>query len=161
MKRKLSLICAVCAVLILVLSSLTACSVPTDGSIKSITKPYIAEYECVEARLGNLDLLEKYDYITITLLEKSEMLVSFKPKNGEKKSFKGEYTVNPETREFTGTAGIFGARQGKGKNRKRLVYHNAYRTCHPLNFKIQNEIKIPRGNLRGVIVTPCRGRSYP
>lgn len=109
MKRKLSLICAVCAVLILVLSSLAACSVPTDGSIKSITKPYIAEYECVEARLGNLDLLEKYDYITITLLEKSEMLVSFKPKNGEKKSFKGEYTITPETREFTGTAGIFGA----------------------------------------------------
>lgn len=109
MKRKLPFLCALCALVILLLSSLSACSIPTDGSIKSITKPYIAEYECVEARLGNMDLLEKYDYITITLVDKSEMLVSFKPKDGEKKSFKGEYSLNPETRELTGSAGILGA----------------------------------------------------
>ena len=78
------------------------------GSVKALTKPYIATYECVEARLGNEDLLSKHDYIKITLLDSKELEVSFKPKNGDKKAFKGAYTVNPETREFTGEIGILG-----------------------------------------------------
>ena len=80
-----------------------------DGrSLKTLTKPYIATYECVEARLGQQDLLEKYEYINITLLNAKEFEISFKPNGGDKKSFKGEYTVNPETREFQGEIGVMG-----------------------------------------------------
>lgn len=105
MKRKVLILCLICALLAL----LPACGISEQKqSIKAITAPYVATYECVEARLGNENLLEKYDYIIITLLDKKELEVCFKPVNGEKKSFKGEYSVDPQTREFTGEVGIFG-----------------------------------------------------
>lgn len=107
MKRKLSLIILICA-LVAAITSLSACSVAATGSIKSITKPYIAQYECVEARLGTQDLLEKYEYINVTLLDAKEMEISFKAKDGEKNSFKGNYTVDAETMELSGEVGIFG-----------------------------------------------------
>ncbi len=106
MKKKISLLLLLC---VLVLTFLCACDPEiAKGSVKSLTKPYITTYECVEARLGNQNLLEKYDFIKITLLDKDELEVSFKPKKGEKKSFKGAYSVDPETREFSGEIGIFG-----------------------------------------------------
>ncbi|MDE7329645.1 MAG: hypothetical protein K2N30_00910, partial [Clostridia bacterium] len=107
MKRKLSLLVLLCA-LVSVAATLSACSISASGSIKSITKPYIAQYECIEARLGTQNLLEKYEYIIITFLDSEEMEISFKPNDGEKKSFKGNYSVDPETREFSGEMGIFG-----------------------------------------------------
>ena len=108
MKRKVLLI----SVIIMIFSAfitMSACTLSAEGSIKAITKPYMAEYECIEARLGNNNLLEKYDYIIISLLDKDTMEVSFKPKNSDKKTFKGNYKVNTETREFTGEVGILGA----------------------------------------------------
>ena len=53
-------------------------------------------------------MLEKYEFINITLWDAKELEVSFKPKNGDKKAFKGNYSVNGETREFTGEVGILG-----------------------------------------------------
>ena len=79
-----------------------------SGSVKSLTKPYIGEYECVEARLGETDLLEKYEFIKITLIDDKKMEIGFKPKNGSQRSFEGEYSVDSETREFTGEAGMLG-----------------------------------------------------
>ena len=105
MKRKLPLI----AILItLMLCLFPSCEIPASGSLKSLTKPYIAEYVCTEARLGEENLLDKYEFIKITLLDAKELEVSFKPKNGDKKAFKGNYSVNGETREFNGEIGIFG-----------------------------------------------------
>ncbi|MDE7167878.1 MAG: hypothetical protein K2O28_03400 [Clostridia bacterium] len=100
-------------ILCLMLALLPACSstqANASGSLKSITKPYIGEYECVEARLGETDLLEKYEFITISLLDDKKMEVSYKPKNGNKKTFEGAYEVNEETREFTGEVGILGVK---------------------------------------------------
>ena len=107
MKKKLSILLLIFS-LLSILTTVSACSVAATGSIKSITKPYIAQYECVEARLGTQDLLEKYEFINITFLDAEEMELSFIPKDGEKKSYKGHYTVNPETREFSAEIGIFG-----------------------------------------------------
>ena len=87
---------------------LPACEINANGSIKALTKPYITEYECVEGYLGGEDLLKQYDFIKITLLNKEELEVSFKPKNGKKRAFKGAYQVDPETREMTGEVGVFG-----------------------------------------------------
>lgn len=100
-------------ILCLILTLLPACSsvqASANGSLKSITKPYIGEYECVEARLGETNLLEKYEFITISLLDDKKMEVSYKPKNGNKKTFEGAYKVNEETREFTGEVGILGVK---------------------------------------------------
>ncbi len=105
MKRKL----LVASILCLLLALLPACAITGERqSIKAITAPYVAEYECTEAHLGNEDFLSKYDYIKITLLDKKELEVSFKPVNGNKKSFKGEYTIDPQTRIFSGQIGILG-----------------------------------------------------
>ncbi|MDE6505051.1 MAG: hypothetical protein K2L42_04195 [Clostridia bacterium] len=105
MKRKLPFIAIV---FILILCMLPACEISASGSLKSLTKPYIAEYVCTDARLGEENLLDKYEFIKITLLDSKELEVSFKPKGGEKRAFKGNYSVDGETREFTGKIGIFG-----------------------------------------------------
>lgn len=104
MKKKLLVFSLLFAFILI----LPACDMAEGSSLKALTKPYIATYECVEAKLGQQDLLEKYDYITITLLDTKEFEVSFKPNDGEKKSFKGEYSVNSETREFEGEIGVLG-----------------------------------------------------
>lgn len=105
MKRKLFLVCVLLSVLLLVLP---ACEMDASGSVKSLTKPYIGEYECVEGRLGETNLLEKYEYIKITMIDDKKLEISFKPKDGNNHTFEGEYSVDGKTREFTGEAGIFG-----------------------------------------------------
>ncbi len=105
MKRKKILIALL---LFLTLLLFPACELDANGSIKSITRPYVAEYECVEARLGEEDLLERYEYIKITLIDKQEMEISFKSKNGKKHIYSSTYEVDPETREFSGEIGILG-----------------------------------------------------
>ncbi|MCI9561648.1 MAG: hypothetical protein HFK03_04075 [Clostridia bacterium] len=105
MKRKLILISVILSLMLIILP---ACDMEASGSVKSLTKPYIGEYECVEARLGETDLLEKYESIKITLIDDKKLEISFKPVNGSRRAFEGEYSVDGETREFTGEAGILG-----------------------------------------------------
>ena len=87
---------------------LPACNIDKDQSVKAVTAPYVAQYECVEARLGETDILEKYDYIRIIFLDKQELEVNIKKTGGEKHSAKGSYTIDPDTRELTGEIGILG-----------------------------------------------------
>ena len=87
---------------------LPACNFDMTESIKAITKPYIAEYECTEAYLGGENLLEKYEYIKITLINAEEMELSFKATEGKKHTFTGNYTVDPKTRELSGEIGVLG-----------------------------------------------------
>ena len=105
MKKKLY---ALALTMLICLLILPACEVSASDTVKSLTRPYVGEYECVEARLGNHDFLEKYEYIKITLLDSENLEVSFKPKHGRKHSFESKYDVNEETREITGEIGIFG-----------------------------------------------------
>ena len=105
MKRKLIILTAVLALCLLILP---ACNAQEAGSLKSITKPYIAQYECTEAKLGEQDILEKYDYIKIILVDKNEMNVVYKPKDGEKRIVKNEYMFDTKTKELSAEIGIFG-----------------------------------------------------
>lgn len=95
-------------ILTLCLMILPACEVSMDDSIKSLTHPYAGEYECVEAKFGEKDLLESYEYIKITFLDAEKFEISYKPKDGQKRSFESNYTVDEGTRELTGELGIFG-----------------------------------------------------
>lgn len=105
MKKKIYLLTVLFFAILLLFP---ACGMDMQSSLKTITMPYIAEYECVEARLGSEDLLKKYDYFYITLLNKDEFEVSFKEKDGKRSTFKGGYSLDPKTRELTGEIGVLG-----------------------------------------------------
>lgn len=109
MKRKFTVITLLLWVC-LTLCFLPACEVRAEGSVKELTKPYIAQYECVEARLGEENLLEQYDYIRIILVDKSNMQVVIKPKNDDKHVMEGNYSLDFGTRELTGEIGILGCK---------------------------------------------------
>lgn len=108
MKRKFLIFTAIFAAIISMLVTLPACDADPHGDIKSITKPYISEYECVEARLGNDNLLEKYDYIKLTLLDGEQMELSYKLKDGDKKSYLCDYEIDDKTREITADFWLLG-----------------------------------------------------
>ena len=105
MKKK---ICLLTVLFCLGLLLFPACGIDMNSSLKTLSKPYIAEYECVEARLGTENLLEKYEYFYITLVNKEELEVSFKEKVGKKTLIKGTYTIDPKTHELTGETGVLG-----------------------------------------------------
>lgn len=108
MKKKLLLFAAICAAAFSLLAVFPACDADPNGDIKSITKPYIAEYVCTEAKFGEEDLLEKYDYIKLTLLDGKQMELSYKPKDGDKKSYVCDYEVDEKTRELTADFWLLG-----------------------------------------------------
>lgn len=105
MKKKIYLLAILLCVTLLLFP---ACGMDMKSSLKSITMPFIAEYECVEARLGSEDLLEKYEYFYITLVNKEDLEISFKEKEGKRTLVKGTYTIDPKTRELTGETGVLG-----------------------------------------------------
>ncbi len=105
MKRKLILISIICALLLVLLP---ACDAKNAGSLKTITRPYIAQYECTSATLGGDDVLKKFDYIEINLVNKKDMEIIYKPKDGDRKVIKTTYSLNTQTRELTAEVGIYG-----------------------------------------------------
>ncbi|MDE7439238.1 MAG: hypothetical protein K2N23_01835 [Clostridia bacterium] len=105
MKKRFLFIAVLCT---LMLTFLSACDIKNAGSLKSITNPYIAQYECVEATLGEEDLLKKYDYIKITLVDKENLEFNYRPKNGENKTLKSKYTFDVESRKLSAEVGILG-----------------------------------------------------
>ena len=94
--------------LVTLLTFLPACDMKNAGPLKSITHPYIAQYECVEATLGNENLLDKFDYIKITLLDKDNLELNYKQKNGDSKSIKSNYSFDIKSRTLTAEIGLLG-----------------------------------------------------
>lgn len=92
----------------LLLTVFPACDAREAGSLKALTKPYIAQYECTEAKLGDEDLLEKFEYITIVLEDKQTLKLIYKPKDGEKHVMESTYSLDTETRELTADLWILG-----------------------------------------------------
>ncbi len=105
MKRK---ILPFIIVLLFAVLLVPACSFDANSSIKSVSKPYIAQYECIEGRFGEENFLDKYDYIRIILLDSEKMQVVYKYKDGDKKIEDGQYTLDFDTREIEGEIGILG-----------------------------------------------------
>lgn len=101
-----------CLLLLLTFSLLLfpACEANAESSIKEITMPYIAQYECVEARLGNEDFLEQFDFIRIILVNNEKMQLVFKKKGEKKYIVDGNYKFDSHTRELQGEIGFLGYR---------------------------------------------------
>lgn len=137
MKRKL--ICFI-ALLTLLLLLLPACKFDENSSLKTLTKPYIAHYECTKASYGKRDLLEDYEYIEIALLDSKKMELIYKNKNGERKVVEGTYTYDDKKQEFKSNLGILGfefkepvvIRDGKFTIKKQIASKMLI-----LNFKIK------------------------
>ena len=61
------------------------------GSLKDIAKPYIGEYECKSARLGDKDYLEEFSYIRLELKDAESFVLHCKEKDGKKRDIEGKY----------------------------------------------------------------------
>ena len=108
MKKRLFFIIAIVALSLFVLPACKSMENFSNSSIKSISKPYIAQYECVEARFGDDDILKYCDYIRVIFLNDKKMEVVYKLKDSEKKSVTGKYSLDNQTRELDAELGIFG-----------------------------------------------------
>ena len=107
MKKKLFLIIAFIAIFSTLFS---ACDVKNQSSLNSLTRPYIAQYECTEATYGGVDIKDKFEYIEIILKDKENLELIYKPVDGEKHTHKSKYNFNTETRELSAEIGILGYR---------------------------------------------------
>lgn len=58
--------------------------------------------------LGKENLLEKYEYFRITLLNTKELEVSYKKKNGSKHVIKCPYTFDDESKVLQAEFGVLG-----------------------------------------------------
>lgn len=99
------------AVIFIALASclcLCAFTVDMNSSVKTLTKPYITTYECTYAQLGKENLLEKYEYLKITILDDKELEVSFKTKKGKKHAYTSAYTYDDKSGELKAEIGILG-----------------------------------------------------
>lgn len=98
------------ALLSLILCAIITCAFTFDrtSTLTDLTHPYINTYECTSARLGDEDLLEKYEYFTITFLDENELEVSFKRQGGNRHAYTCGYTVDDDTQELTAELGILG-----------------------------------------------------
>lgn len=104
MKKILPVLSAFCVFLL----CLAACGLDTTSSLKDLTDPYIARYECTQATLGGDDLLENFDYIRITLLDEKEMELSFKQKGEKPRAKTFKYSYDKESGELYAEEGVLG-----------------------------------------------------
>lgn len=105
MKKKISVLFAVAALLCLFLC---AFEIDKNSSLKDLTHPYINTYVCTEATLGDEDLLEQYEYFTITFLDTEHLEISFKKKGGKKHIYQCPYVYDKKSGEFSAEIGILG-----------------------------------------------------
>ncbi|MCD7728570.1 MAG: hypothetical protein LUI60_01485 [Clostridia bacterium] len=98
----------VLAVFAAMLCAFAACGLDATTTLKDLTSPYIARYECTQATLGGDDLLQDYEYIRITILDEKEMELSFKQKDGKVKAKTFGYTYDKESGEISAEQGALG-----------------------------------------------------
>lgn len=112
---------------------LLLCAFKVDGqsSVKSLTHPYINTYECTHARLGDEDLLEKYEYFKIIFLDTKQLKVSFKRKDGKRHDYVCDYTYDDKTREFSAQIGILGFTF----KQKTVIENGKFTVSMPILFK--------------------------
>ncbi len=73
--------------------------------LKDIAQPELGTYECTEARLGNIDYLERFSYIRLELKAGGELVLHYAERDGEGRQAKGEYAYDREKGTLTLTGG--------------------------------------------------------
>ena len=65
-----------------------------DSTLLDVTKPYLGEYACNYARLGDKEFLDGFEYVTLDLKKDGSYLLSFKATDGKKHTETGEYAYD-------------------------------------------------------------------
>ena len=71
------------------------------SSLKEIEKPYLGVYECIEAKLGERDCLERFDELSLELKSDGTFLLYYKECNRERKRETGQYKYDPDKKTLT------------------------------------------------------------
>ena len=80
------------------------------GSLTDMSKPYLGEYECKQARLGEEERLADFSYIRLELLQNGKYILRYCEKDGEKQEVKGKYRYDESKQTLTlyaGQSGVF------------------------------------------------------
>lgn len=67
-----------------------------ESSLTDITKPYLGEYECKSAMLGDSDYTEMFSYIRLELKSDETFSLYYCPKQGKKREETGKYRYDKE-----------------------------------------------------------------
>lgn len=82
------------------LSVMLCASCKLGDTLPEVTKPYLGEYECKRATLGNTEYLQDFDYVRLTLDPDDTFTLAFRKKGGDKEEEKGAYTYDFEQEEL-------------------------------------------------------------
>lgn len=99
-----------CAGLAALLIALPACG---NGSLKDVTKPYLGQYECESATLGEKDYAQDFSFIRLELKKDNEFTLYYSAKNGQKGEESGTYTYDEQEETLTISYGEFGVLKRK------------------------------------------------
>ena len=72
-----------------------------NTSIKEITKSYLGEYECTQAKFGGIDFLKGFEYITLSLEKDDNFTLTFCENEQKKQTHKGKFSYNEQTQTIT------------------------------------------------------------
>ena len=99
-----------CAGLAALLLILPACG---NGALKDITKPYLGEYECKSATLGERDYTQEFSFIRLELKKDNEFTLYYNAKNGKNGEESGTYVYDEKEETLTITYREFGVLKRK------------------------------------------------
>ena len=93
-----------------------------EGKVTEITKPYLGEYECKQAILGEIDCLKKFDYIRLELSADNQFKLSYCETKGKKQTIKGTYEYEEESQSVCLKMGVGGIVHRKFPLRDGVLY---------------------------------------
>ncbi|MBE5747035.1 MAG: hypothetical protein E7352_02530 [Clostridiales bacterium] len=71
------------------------------GELTDIAKPYLGVYECTDAKLGEEDILPRFDSVKLELKDKGEYTLYFKEKGGKAEKVEGKYRYDKANKTIT------------------------------------------------------------
>lgn len=101
---------AICAGLSTLALLFSACG---NSSLKDVTKPYLGEYECKSATLGETEYVDDFSFIRLELKQDGEFTLYYNHKNGKKGEESGSYLYDKNEETITLTYGELGTLKRK------------------------------------------------
>ena len=72
-----------------------------NGSLGDVTKPYLGQYECQSATLGEKDYVQDFSFIRLELKKDDEFTLYYHAKNGKKGQESGTYVYDEQEQTLT------------------------------------------------------------
>ena len=101
---------AICAGLSALALLFSACG---NSTLKDVTKPYLGEYECKSATLGETEYVDDFSFIRLELKQNGEFTLYYSHKNGKNGEESGSYLYDKNEKTITLTYGEVGVLKRK------------------------------------------------